>query len=399
MILKARPCAAVALAVFLAAMSTFVPIRALAAVSDLPDGKPVTVPMTLSFGHIFITVEINGKPGVFVLDSGAGADILSTDAAKRLGVATLDTDRPIVTTGVGGQQQTWLGRLETLKVGGAELKNSPVFLVDLPHVLKADGLLGYEFLHRFVTTIDYQAKTVTFRDAPPSPTEGTALPMALTGNVPGIDADLDGKRGRFQIDTGDSGSVDVNTPFVKRHGLREKYHPRLDVVTGVGVGGEDRSSVVRVPSMKVGPLTIKSAIVNLSMQTQGAFSTSDVAGTLGYDILSRFKITLDYKNKKVILADAGVNDKPFQYNRSGMGLSILGETLKVGDVIAGSPAEQAGIAVGDEVIAVNGALLVDSNFDALRQAIRGAPGDTVQLTLRSPSKDPREVTLTLRELL
>ena len=363
------------------------------------EGHAVTIPMTVRFGHIFISVEINEKPAVFVLDSGAESDILSNDAAKRLGIAAIHSNEYILMNGAGGDELASPARLKTLKVGGVLLKESPVVLIDLPRVLQADGLLGYEFLHRFVTTIDYQAQTITLRDTLAPPAAGVVLPMTLKGNVPGIDADLDGARGCFQIDTGDSGSIEVNSPFVKHKYLRDKYTPHLDMVTGVGIGGKLRSSVVRIPWLKVGALTIKNVIGNLSLQKRGALAASDVAGTLGYDVLSRFKITLDYKNSKVILADAGVNDRPFEYNRSGMGYSIRDGALMVADVIKGSPADLAGVTVGEQILAVNDEPIIQDDFHSVSLALRGPPGNRVKFKLRTPSRETREITLTLRELL
>ncbi|BDI28409.1 hypothetical protein CCAX7_004600 [Capsulimonas corticalis] len=364
------------------------------------EGHLSTVPITIDQGHIFAAVEVNGKPAVFVLDTAAGADVLSVTAAKRLGVIASDPKKPLVATGAGGHQQTWLAHLETLKAGGAVLRQSPVFLLDLPPILKADVLLGYEFLHRFVTTIDYQARTVTFRDAaPPSADGAAALPFVLTGNVPGIEAELDGKRGRFQIDTGDAGAIDVNTPFVTRDHLRDKYPKRMDMITGLGVGGEERSSIVRIGSLKIGSVTIANPIADLSLQKQGAFAASDVSGSLGYGVLSRFKVTLDYQSAKIVLEDAGLGDQSFPYNRSGVGYSLSGGVPTVTDVIAGSPAEQVGVRAGDQIVEINGVPMDDGGIRQLRDAVRGAPGENVRLKLRAPDKATRDITLTLRELL
>jgi regulator of sigma E protease len=53
---------------------------------------------------------------------------------------------------------------------------------------------------------------------------------------------------------------------------------------------------------------------------------------------------------------------------------------QLGVVEAGGPAQQAGLQVGDEVLAVNGNVVAD--FEALRHAIRSRPGESAQFTLR-----------------
>ena len=372
-----------------------------AAPSVTLEGRAVTVPVTIDHAHLYVSVEVNGKPARLVLDSGAAADVLSLDAAKRLGVTALDPKQNISVSGAGGTQRIWLANLDSLKVDGAALSHSTVILVDLPPVLKADGLIGYEFLHRFVTTVDYQAKTVTFRDAAPAPIPAGAqtLPFVLTGNIPCIEAELDGARGRFQIDTGDGGSIDVNTPFVKRNRLDKKYPRHFEMVSGVGVGGEIRSSTVRIGNLKLGSETIPDLIADLSLQKTGVFAESGIAGTLGYDVLSRFRITLDYTASTVTLENAAGPPPPSDYNRSGVGFSISGTAPAVTDIVPGGPGEAAGVKRGDEVVEVNGTPIDSLSVMILSQAFRGAPGSRVALKLRAPDKSLRDVIVTLRELL
>ena len=77
------------------------------------------------------------------------------------------------------------------------------------------------------------------------------------------------------------------------------------------------------------------------------------------------------------------------------GCSPLGSTcrLVVTKPIAGSPADKAGVKVGDVVVSVDGAALDGLTVDAARDRIRGPKGSVVALTLRR-SGTPIQLTIT-----
>ena len=77
------------------------------------------------------------------------------------------------------------------------------------------------------------------------------------------------------------------------------------------------------------------------------------------------------------------------------GCSPLGSTcrLVVTKPIAGSPADKAGVKVGDVVVSVDGAALDGLTVDAARDRIRGPKGSVVALTLRR-SGAPIQLTIT-----
>jgi carboxyl-terminal processing protease len=78
------------------------------------------------------------------------------------------------------------------------------------------------------------------------------------------------------------------------------------------------------------------------------------------------------------------------------GCSPLGSTcrLVVTKPIAGSPAEKAGVKVGDIVVSVDGAALDGLTVDGARDRIRGPKGSVVTLTLRRGGGAPIQLTIT-----
>ncbi len=69
--------------------------------------------------------------------------------------------------------------------------------------------------------------------------------------------------------------------------------------------------------------------------------------------------------------------------------------LVVTKVVSGSPAESAGIQIGDVLYALNGVRIAPDNDDAIAKARKGwKPGESVRYTIKRNGTD-REVNLTL----
>jgi C-terminal processing protease CtpA/Prc len=71
------------------------------------------------------------------------------------------------------------------------------------------------------------------------------------------------------------------------------------------------------------------------------------------------------------------------------------EDYRITKVVPASPAEKAGLQVGDVLYALNGVKLSHENYDALSRVRKGwQPGQCVTYTVKRAGED-REVTLTL----
>ena len=113
-----------------------------------------------------VPVVINGKgPYNFVLDTGAGNTVVTPELATEL---ALDV-KPVhgIARGVGGDVQLELAAVESLSVGNAGISNSQVVVLDLSKVspkgkLIEYGIIGYDFLSKFETVIDYPYNRFSF---------------------------------------------------------------------------------------------------------------------------------------------------------------------------------------------------------------------------------------------
>jgi carboxyl-terminal processing protease len=86
---------------------------------------------------------------------------------------------------------------------------------------------------------------------------------------------------------------------------------------------------------------------------------------------------------------------------SGIGLSVTGvdRGLRVEHVFRRSPAERAGIELGDTIVSVNGRSIAGLGAIAATELIKGPDGSDVRIGVLSPGRErPRQVTLTRAEI-
>ena len=362
--------------------------------------RSVTVPLIQRGVHLYIQAMIGDKPALFALDTGAGANLVSPGAAKRLNLKS--ENRGVSILGAGGKAELALAvTLGKLKLGETTLDIQSAYVISFPESLACDGILGTPFFQTWIVRIDYAQLrlTLTPRAAFPIPSDATAFPIRFYNNVPAMAATVDGIKGWFKIDTGAGDAVTLFGPFVELHRLRGKYTPSLQTVTGRGIGGLIYGDLVRLTVLDLGIFRLTRVTGNLSRQTEGAFAGKESAGNLGGEIWQRFTLILDYPDSKIFLIRNSHYDLPFIANRSGMALDTDKGTMTVRSVIPNSPAAEAGVREGDVVLAIEGASIDRTDGWKVREILRGEPGKKIVVRLRTPNKPERDATLTLRDLI
>ena len=128
--------------------------------------KPATVPFDLvASNHMVVQAKVNGAgPYRLVFDLGAPITLLGNKAGEGSGVIAKDAPKSFL-MGMRGE-----GKIRSLEIGELTAGEIPVVVLDHP-TLKAlggflgrplDGIMGFTFFARYRTTIDYQAKVMTF---------------------------------------------------------------------------------------------------------------------------------------------------------------------------------------------------------------------------------------------
>lgn len=363
-----------------------------------------TVPFELLNNHIYLLAKLNGRGPFRLLCDTGGANIVTPEAAARLG---LTQQGALQGRGVGEKSEdVGLTTVDTLEVGGATVKDQvfavfPLAALSQVEGVTIDGLVGYEIFKRFVVRVDYEKNelTLTLPSAFSYKGVGVIVPFRFNNHIPQVDGEIDGVPGKFDIDTGSRASLDLLVPFVEKNNLKARYAPKFEATTGYGVGGPARSLVTRASMLKLGSVEVSNIVTELSTQTKGAFTDPYVAGNVGGGVLKRFNITFDYGKQQLVFERNANDAKPDVFDRSGMWLNVSGDAFEVMDVVPGGPASQAGLKVGDQLIAIDGQPSAKASLAATRVRFKtDAPGTHVRLQVRSGGAT-REAILTLRDLV
>ena len=125
------------------------------------------------------------------------------------------------------------------------------------------------------------------------------------------------------------------------------------------------------------------------------------AGLVGAGILKQFNITFDYTRKQLIFEKNRNYRKPDGYDRAGMWISQSadGKYFEVFDVVAGGPAAQVRLKVGDKILVIDGRRTEQLDLPAWRERLKSLrPKRTMRLLVQS-GDTRRKVVLTLREFV
>ena len=368
------------------------------------------IPFEFINKHIFIPVRVNNsRPLWFVLDTGDQYAVINLDTAKELGLKL----RGQVRVGGAGSQTLTGAFVDDAKfvLQGLEGFIQPVTLaLPIGHLEPRlgqdfDGIIGSEFISRFVVEIDYQARVLRLHDKNNFKYNGTgeAVPIKFRYGHPILEAEVTPQggmpiKGDFVLDIGAGHALALYSPFVRQHGLLNETKT-IRSLGAAGAGGETVGRIGRIVSLKMGRFVIKEPITFFSEDNAGALASSALSGNIGTRVASKFKVFLDYGRKRIIFEPNSTFSDPF--NNSTAGISVIAEgndyrTFKINGVLENSPAQEAGLQKNDVIIAVDGQtssnLTLSHLNDLFEQPVRR------KLTIRRANSTV-EITLTPRRLI
>ncbi|MCK4941909.1 aspartyl protease family protein, partial [candidate division WOR-3 bacterium] len=127
------------------------------------DGESAeNAPVRFIESHIYLPVNVMGKEQLWVLDCGASVNVIDSSFAAELGLAF---EGPIKGQGASGVVNFYFVTLPAYTVGGIRFAEQKVVALSFRQMfhkalgLDVVGILGYDFLSRFVTEIDYAKQT------------------------------------------------------------------------------------------------------------------------------------------------------------------------------------------------------------------------------------------------
>jgi predicted aspartyl protease len=317
------------------------------------------------------------------LDTGASTSVISDSRAKELG---LKLEGQTNATTQGGSIEASFVKGVSLNLSGVEFPAMTLVAIRLSGLeaglgRKVDGILGYEVFSRFVVEIDYTSKVVTFYESTGYRYSGggEVIPISIEDNTPFAIGKVSGFTtvdGNFLIDTGAPGILNIAGPFAAKHKLLDSVPRTISTTSGALLAGRSSGKIARLKSFQIGSFVLKSPVANFSQDTggsEGDAASTQYGGLIGGEILSRFKLIIDYSRKQIIFEPKRNLSKPYEFDMSGMSFAAGGEDFKIFRVralVSNSPATEAGFHVGDTIIAIDGNPTAEMTLEQVRRMFR-----------------------------
>ncbi len=312
------------------------------------DIRKVTIPFQLINNLIFIPVEVNGVPLTFLLDTGVSQTLLFSLGDKEVNFKNVEQ---IKFSGLGGSAET----------SGLKSKSNMVKVtddyVDYNHfiyiILNEDfnfssyigipvhGILGYDFFKNNPIEVDYTFKKITIynndRIYKKRSKKFTEIPISIEKDKPYMMVDVRLSEillpTKLLIDLGNSDAFWVFPGLAKD--FIEKQ-PHIEDFLGRGFNGDVHGLRSRINEASIAEFTFNTPIAAMpdAKSIEHVQFVKDRKGSVGSEILRRFTVIFDYKNKKLLLRKNKNFEDSFRLNMSGLEFKHIGmkwerETVQV----------------------------------------------------------------------
>lgn len=359
------------------------PARAMPPVDHLTaDSEARWVPFELTTGNqIRFRAVLNGRWIDAVLDTGASDTAVSSRFARLAGMKPLVRARADAIGGAVALDWTSLDRIE---VGGLVRTGGRIAIVDAdPRATGAapvDLFVGSDLLASHALEIDYAGRRFRLLPSGRMPFRGMVAPLQPGGRAGLYLTEFslgDQRSHRAMVDTGDGGMVTLT-----RAAWQTGKTAAVPVTTGVayGMGGMVETELAILPALRIAAHVASEVELRIEAET-GFSARKGVAGRLGGGLLRRYRVLLDPRAGRMILA-AAQGDRPLARSTSGLMVARRNDRLKVLHVMRGSPAAAAGWAAGAEICGVDGLPVATAHAaGAVAGWSIGEPGRVVRLKL------------------
>jgi uncharacterized protein YlxP (DUF503 family) len=364
--------------------------------------KKARVPFELHSNLILIYLQVNEFDSLrFILDTGVSATIVTDPAA--LDTTKLNMTRKINLSGIG-EGKAVVGKIaigNIVRIGSVRgnFQNIIVLQQDLLMLseyigVPVHGIIGSDLLSNFVVTIDFVRHELVFTNHinyTYTPRKGTRLPIEIINSKPFISSVhlLEGNLEReikVLIDTGAGHALLLTTDPEHPFKLPDKL---LRSQLGWGLGGMINGSLGRIPEVKIGDFVLKDLLASFPDHASFAFkldSSANRQGNIGCELLRRFKVTLNYNERYMVLKRVRSRFREkFEHDMSGMDIKADVKDFRSFTVVhvnKNSPAEEAGVQEGDQLIFINESPASEFNVSGIYKLFQTGDGKKIQLLVR-----------------
>ncbi|WP_313806929.1 PDZ domain-containing protein [Flavobacterium sp.] len=388
----------------------------------------IVIPFTFVDNLIIIPIEINNTKLNMLLDSGSEPSLLFSFPENDS--INLYNTRKIKISGLGNEEMAEgiFSENNIAKVTDGYVNKEFDLLIILDEKLNfssrigipVNGILGYSFFSNHVVKIDYGAKKITlYKDKKILDSSKlktfTKFPISITKGRPYLDVKikLDDKEHALKllIDTG----LGDGLWLFENDSIQSNKNYFNDVL-GEGIGGTVLGKKSRLDEIQFSKFKLNSPLVSYPDTTsyKQLRLINNRNGSVGSEILKRFTIFFDFEGSQIMLKKNNYFHEPFNYNMSGLeiqhagvewvsegidkdelnkqGLSksdiafetgnfkykfVLKPIFEIAAMRKDSPAELAGLKVGDLVLRIDGKNVQNLTKQKITELLQSEDGKTI----------------------
>jgi hypothetical protein len=325
---------------------------------------------------VFIRAIVNGVPVSAVIDSGAGRSVIDHDLASKI---NLSTRTGFIASGIQADVAGGLADGVSVVIGRFKLNSLSVAVLDLSNLSAISGqpiqvVIGRELFDSAIVDFDFPRHRVAFYGSGAlaifSRSERIPLvardfhrryvPAAVAGGAP-IEA---------CFDLGSDIPLMISPQYATDNRLLEGL--RVSTTASSGIEGLTVNQVAVLSDLVVGGIRF----INIPIEIPPNWNQSGPA-VIGLPVWTRFRAIIEYAHDSLMLIpDSRLASTPFPKDRSGIGATRAKGRLEIIHVAAGSPAEAAGLRIGDEIESVDGQR-VDAAYLLSHPQIGDRPAGTI----------------------
>ena len=382
---------------------------------DRPGRHRARLPVRLQRNLLVVEVRLNGAgPFNFLLDTGVSTSIITASALadslnlphgqqfRVVGAGGLDsgllayqTDSVQVTMpGVVARRMTWLVLSDdVLNLSG---------YVGVP----IHGILGSELFRSFVVALNPEESQLLLHDPAtyraPRGRQWAHLPLTLENNKAYLTTPVQLSDSltlplKLVLDTGASHALSLELDSDPRMVAPPQ---RLTADLGRGLTGTVHGFLGRVPSIRLGRYALHSVLTSFPNPAD-VHRRVDVPrnGNVGYELLKRFSLVVDYTHQRLLLRPNPRFRDPFEHDMCGIELLATGPEYRryvVLNVVPGSPAAAAGLEANEELLSINFIPAGTYSLTQLDRILHSENGRSLLLVLRRPDGELHTTSLRLK---
>lgn len=360
--------------------------------------KRIELPFVIENDFMVISILLdNVLPLRFIIDTGAENTILLEKEITDMLNITYRRTFQVRGADVENSMTAYLATGVDLRIANRLLARNRSMLVleenyfDFERITgtSIQGILGADFLMRFTVEFDFRRNLMILHEpAKYSPSnKHVQVPSVFIRNRAYLElpigvSSMQSTVRRLLLDSGAGLTLLMHT-----YGDSSETDLPLQKVPAYiasGLGGSLEGSVGRSRKIELAGKELSGVVTYFQpLDTVGLEFLNDREGIIGNRILKRFNVAIDYTGQRVYFRPEGRKWKEkFQFDRSGLSLVAGGPNLRtytVANLVPNSPAANAGIQLGDRIVAVNNTSVGFLTLSGILRRLVGKPGKKVKI--------------------